>query len=44
MSRHYREAIIPATPGVEYRSRLPLLIALGVVLMIIVMALAIVWG
>lgn len=44
MSRHYREAIIPATPGVEYRSRLPLLIALGVVPVIIIAVLVLAWG
>jgi hypothetical protein len=43
LSRHYRHEIIPATPGIEYRSRAPWLILLGVVLVIAaVIALAIV--
>jgi hypothetical protein len=43
MSLHYRHEIIPATPGIKYRSRTPFLILLGVVLVIaVVITLAIV--
>lgn len=34
MSRHYRETIIPATPDIEHRSRVPLLLLLALLLSI----------
>jgi hypothetical protein len=43
MTEYYQTTIIPATPHIEYRSRVPLLILLGVALLIaVVIALAIV--
>lgn len=32
MSRHYRDTIIPATPGLEHRGRVPLLVVLTLLL------------
>lgn len=38
MSRHYRETIIPATPDIEHRSRVPLLFLLALLLSIAIIA------
>jgi hypothetical protein len=40
MSRHYRDTIIPATPDIEHRSRVPLLLLLALLLSAAVLAAA----